>query len=44
MRITKYTHSCVRLQHDGGATPVIDPGVWSEPEALAGADAVLVTR
>ncbi|WP_078889388.1 MBL fold metallo-hydrolase [Streptomyces sp. NRRL S-1813] len=45
VRITKYTHSCVRLEHDdGGGTLVIDPGVWSEPEALAGADAVLVTH
>ncbi|MDT0541923.1 MULTISPECIES: MBL fold metallo-hydrolase [Streptomyces] len=43
-RITKYTHSCVRLEHDGGGTLVIDPGIWSEPEALAGADAVLVTH
>ncbi|MEU1200403.1 MBL fold metallo-hydrolase [Streptomyces sp. NPDC005813] len=43
MRITKYAHSCVRLEHDGG-TLVIDPGVWSEPEALVGADAVLVTH
>ncbi|MFI9047434.1 MBL fold metallo-hydrolase [Streptomyces sp. NPDC053427] len=44
VRITKYTHSCVRLLHDGGGTLVIDPGIWSEPEALVGADAVLVTH
>ncbi|WP_306321919.1 MULTISPECIES: MBL fold metallo-hydrolase [unclassified Streptomyces] len=44
MRITKYAHSCVRLEHDRGGTLVIDPGVWSEPEALVGADAVLVTH
>ncbi len=43
VRITKYAHSCVRLEHDGG-TLVIDPGIWSEPQALAGADAVLVTH
>ncbi|PZG22429.1 MBL fold metallo-hydrolase [Micromonospora craterilacus] len=43
MRITKYTHSCVRLEHDG-AVLVIDPGTWSEPHALAGADAVLVSH
>ncbi|TYC05489.1 MBL fold metallo-hydrolase [Micromonospora sp. WP24] len=43
MRITKYTHSCVRLEHDGGVL-VVDPGTWSEPRALAGADAVLVTH
>ena len=44
MRITKYTHSCVRLEHDSGGVLVIDPGVWSEPRALRGADAVLVTH
>ncbi|SIR54088.1 MBL fold metallo-hydrolase [Micromonospora avicenniae] len=43
MLITKYTHSCVRLEHDGGVL-VIDPGTWSEPRALAGAHAVLVTH
>jgi L-ascorbate metabolism protein UlaG (beta-lactamase superfamily) len=43
MRITKYTHACVRIEHDGGVL-VVDPGVWSEPRALTGADAVLVTH
>jgi L-ascorbate metabolism protein UlaG (beta-lactamase superfamily) len=43
MRITKYTHACVRLERDGRVL-VIDPGVWSEPRALTGADAVLVTH
>jgi L-ascorbate metabolism protein UlaG (beta-lactamase superfamily) len=43
MRITKYTHACVRLEHDGRVL-VIDPGTWSEPSALRGADAVLVTH
>lgn len=43
MRLTKYTHSCVRVEIEAG-TLVIDPGVWSEPEALVGADAVLVTH
>jgi L-ascorbate metabolism protein UlaG (beta-lactamase superfamily) len=43
MKITKFTHACVRLEHDGGVL-VVDPGVWSEPSALAGADAVLVTH
>jgi L-ascorbate metabolism protein UlaG (beta-lactamase superfamily) len=43
MRITKFTHACLRLEHDGGVL-VIDPGVFSEPEALDGADAVLVTH
>lgn len=43
MRVTKYTHSCVRLERDGRVL-VIDPGCWSEPRALTGADAVLVTH
>ncbi|MFI6277715.1 MBL fold metallo-hydrolase [Streptomyces sp. NPDC050988] len=43
MRITKYTHACVRLEQDGRVL-VIDPGIWSEPAALDGADAVLVTH
>ncbi|MBE1490592.1 MBL fold metallo-hydrolase [Plantactinospora soyae] len=43
MRLLKYTHACVRLEQDG-AVLVIDPGVWSEPSALRGADAVLVTH
>jgi L-ascorbate metabolism protein UlaG (beta-lactamase superfamily) len=43
VRITKYTHSCVRLERDGQVL-VIDPGTWSEPSALAGAAAVLVTH
>ncbi|HEY7226345.1 MAG TPA: MBL fold metallo-hydrolase [Micromonosporaceae bacterium] len=43
MKVVKYTHSCVRLEKDG-AVLVIDPGAWSEPSALQGADAVLVTH
>ncbi|GGM32200.1 MBL fold metallo-hydrolase [Dactylosporangium sucinum] len=43
MRITKYTHACLRLEHAGGVM-VIDPGVFTEPEALEGVDAVLVTH
>lgn len=43
MQLTKYTHSCVRLE-DRGRSLVIDPGVWSEPGALVGADAVLITH
>lgn len=38
-----YTHSCIRLEHDNRVL-VIDPGIWSEPRALLGADAVLVTH
>ncbi len=43
MRLVKYTHACVRLERDG-AVLVIDPGTFSEREALAGASAVLVTH
>jgi L-ascorbate metabolism protein UlaG (beta-lactamase superfamily) len=43
MLIVKYTHACVRLE-DGGRVLVIDPGIWSEPAALDGAEAVLVTH
>ncbi|NEB79447.1 MBL fold metallo-hydrolase [Streptomyces sp. SID14478] len=43
MLITKYTHACVRLEHEGRVL-VVDPGIWSEPDALTGADAVLVTH
>ncbi|GGS91971.1 MULTISPECIES: MBL fold metallo-hydrolase [Streptomyces] len=44
MRLVKYTHSCVRLESEGHGVLVIDPGVWSEPDALRGADAVVVTH
>jgi L-ascorbate metabolism protein UlaG (beta-lactamase superfamily) len=43
MRLIKFTHSCVRLEADGRVL-VIDPGIWSEPRALADADAVLITH
>jgi L-ascorbate metabolism protein UlaG (beta-lactamase superfamily) len=43
MQLTKFTHSCVRLESDRGVL-VIDPGCWSEPVALDGATAVLVTH
>ncbi|MCL2550926.1 MAG: MBL fold metallo-hydrolase [Actinomycetia bacterium] len=43
MKLTKKVHSCVRLEKDG-RTLVIDPGTFSEPDAAAGADAILVTH
>ncbi|MFF5174352.1 MBL fold metallo-hydrolase [Micromonospora sp. NPDC000089] len=43
MRVTKYAHSCLRVEHDGGVL-VVDPGVFSDPAALDGADAVLITH
>ncbi|MET8249915.1 MBL fold metallo-hydrolase [Micromonospora sp. NPDC005197] len=44
MRLTKYAHSCLRVEHDGGVL-VVDPGVFSDPAtALDGVDAVLITH
>ena len=43
MRITKFGHACVRIEH-GGAALVIDPGMWTEQEAVDGATAVLITH
>ena len=43
MRITKFGHACVRVEHDG-ATVVIDPGVFTDVGALDGAGAVLITH
>lgn len=43
MRLTKFSHACVRLASDDGVV-VIDPGSFSEEEALADADAVLITH
>ncbi|GAA5078449.1 MBL fold metallo-hydrolase [Streptomyces similanensis] len=43
MKFTKKSHSCVVLDKDGRRL-VIDPGVFSEEDAAAGADAVLITH
>ena len=43
MRITKFTHSCLRIDGDGSVL-VVDPGAFSERSALTGADAVLITH
>ena len=43
MRLVKFGHACVRLEHDGAAL-VLDPGVFTEPEAVDGATAVLITH
>ncbi|HEY8701527.1 MAG TPA: MBL fold metallo-hydrolase [Arthrobacter sp.] len=44
MKLTKYTHACVRLEQDGRVL-VLDPGTFSETnEALHGAQAVLITH
>lgn len=44
MKLTKFTHACVRLEKDGRVL-VFDPGTFSETDqALAGADTVLITH
>ncbi|MFP5313391.1 MAG: MBL fold metallo-hydrolase, partial [Actinomycetes bacterium] len=44
MKLTKFTHACVRLEKEGKVL-VLDPGTFSEAaEALSGAHAVLVTH
>lgn len=43
MRITKFGHACVRVEHEG-AVLVLDPGVFTDRAALDGADAVLITH
>ena len=43
MRITKFSHSCVRFS-SGSGDLVVDPGGWSEREALDRVAAVLVTH
>jgi L-ascorbate metabolism protein UlaG (beta-lactamase superfamily) len=42
MRLTKFSHACVRAEGDG--VLVIDPGSFSERAALDGVDAVLITH
>ena len=44
MKLTKFTHACVRLESDDGRALVIDPGEWSEEAALDGVRDVLVTH
>ena len=43
MRITKFGHACVRIE-TGGRVIVLDPGGFTEPEAVDGATAVAVTH
>jgi L-ascorbate metabolism protein UlaG (beta-lactamase superfamily) len=43
MHLTKLGHSCFRLEA-GGTTLVLDPGGFSDPTALDGADVVLITH
>ncbi|MFE5186417.1 MBL fold metallo-hydrolase [Streptomyces sp. NPDC056628] len=43
MKLTKKSHACVRLEKSG-RTLVIDPGGFTERDATAGAEAILVTH
>lgn len=43
MRLTKHIHACVRVEREG-AVLVIDPGGFTEADALDGASAVLITH
>ena len=43
MRLTKLGHACVRIEHDG-AVVVLDPGMFTDPDAVDGATAVLITH
>ncbi|MCD4524099.1 MBL fold metallo-hydrolase [Nocardioides sp. cx-173] len=43
MRITKFGHACVRIEHEG-AVVVLDPGVFTDAEAVDGASAILITH
>jgi len=43
VRITKFGHACVRLEHDGKVV-VLDPGMFTDPSRSDGADAVVITH
>jgi L-ascorbate metabolism protein UlaG (beta-lactamase superfamily) len=43
IKLTKKGHACVRLEQDGEVL-VIDPGTFSEEDAAAGAQAILITH
>lgn len=43
MRITKFGHACVRIEHDDQVV-VLDPGGFTEREAVDGATRLLITH
>jgi L-ascorbate metabolism protein UlaG (beta-lactamase superfamily) len=43
MRLTKFGHSCVRIEYDGTVL-VLDPGAFTDADAVDGADVVLITH
>jgi L-ascorbate metabolism protein UlaG (beta-lactamase superfamily) len=43
VKLTKYSHACVRLEKDGKIL-LVDPGNFAEDAAFEGVDAILVTH
>lgn len=43
MRITKFGHACVRVEHDG-VSLVVDPGIFADAAVLDGVDGILITH
>lgn len=43
MRVTKYTHACVRID-EGERGFLIDPGIWVEPDVYEAVDEILITH
>jgi L-ascorbate metabolism protein UlaG (beta-lactamase superfamily) len=43
MRLTKFGHACIRIE-TGSDVIVIDPGMFTDPEAVSGATAILITH
>ena len=43
MRLTKFGHACVRIE-SGGSVLVLDPGVFTDRDAVEGAGAILITH
>src|SRR4051812_44126853 len=43
MRLTKFAHACVRIEHEDQVV-VLDPGGFTERDAVDGATAVLITH
>jgi L-ascorbate metabolism protein UlaG (beta-lactamase superfamily) len=43
MRLTKLGHSCVRIEYDGTVL-VLDPGAFTDADAVDGAEVVLITH
>lgn len=43
MRLTKFGHACVRIEDDGRSV-LVDPGIFTELDAIEGADAVFLTH